>query len=251
MEATMRKLGIPLAACLLTAIGAAPIASAAPAVKVGTVSGTLTTQGGAALNGMCVNLYKGNYKGAVTTTAPTGSTGTAGFFTQGNVAVGTYLALFFNCGANVAGTPDPNYETIFYANTYTPSAATKFTVTAGATTNLGRNPIPLGGAVTGTVTDLTTGSGADAIPVGIQIPGASSLNLTSGQGWYIACSDSSGHYTINGVPTGGVRVVFAPDSWGCFPGGVFNAGKWVQKKSAVIDTTPDVTTTVNGKVTEA
>jgi hypothetical protein len=245
------------AACTIVtgALAVAPAQARTTTLTYGTVSGTLTTQGGALLNGMCVNLYKGSYlKGKVITTAPTGTGGPNGFFTQANVPTGTYTAFFWNCGANVSGTPDPNYVNIFYGNTYVPSKATKFTVSAGATTSLGTNPIPLGGTITGTVTDSTLGGPAtDSPAVGILIPGAAKLNLQSSQGWYIVCANSSnGQYSVSGVPTGGVKVVFAPANWGCpyNANGDFNFGFYNQSTSGSAHTTAEGTLTVNGSVTE-
>jgi len=220
----------------------------------GTVSGTLTTQGGAPLNGMCVNLYKSYLKSKPIKVAPTGTNGTNGFFTQANVPTGTYLALFWNCGANVSGTPDPNYVDIFYGGTYVPKKATRFTVTANATASLGTNMIPLGGTITGTVTDATLGGPATDDPaVGILIPGAAAFNLKSnGQGWYIGCAGSNGQYSISGVPTKAVKVVFAPSSWGCVydSGGDYNFGFYNQAESGLVHATADGTLTVNGSVTE-
>lgn len=242
------------AACTIVT-GALAVGPAQAKIKTyGTVSGTLTTQGGAPLNGMCVNLYKGSYlKAKAITTAPTGTGGTNGFFTQANVPTGTYKALFWNCGANVSGTPDPNYVDIFYGNTYSPGKATTFPVTANSTTSLGTNPIPLGGTITGTVTDSTLGGPAtDSPAVGILIPGAAKLNLQSSQGWYIVCSGTNGQYSVSGVPTGGVKVVFAPSNWGCpyDANGDFNFGFYNQSTSGSAHTTADGTLTVNGSVTE-
>jgi hypothetical protein len=244
-----------VAACALVtgALAVAP-AQATTVTTHGTVSGTLTTQGGALLNGMCVDLYKGSYaRGRKITTAPTGTTGTDGFFTQAHVPTGTYTAFFWNCGANVSGTPDPNYADIFYGNTYVPAKATTFTVSANATTSLGTNQIPLGGTITGTVTDSTLGGPAiDSPAVGILIPGAARLNLKSSQGWYIVCAGSNGQYSVSGVPTGGVKVVFAPNNWGCpyDANGDFNFGFYNQSQSGTVGTTADGTLTVNGSVTE-
>jgi hypothetical protein len=169
------------------------------------------------------------------------------------VPVGNYVALFYNCGANTGGAVNPNYVDIFYGNTYVPAKATKFAVTKNATTSLGTNPIPLGGTISGTVTDSTLGGPAIySPPVGIRIPGAEKLNLDSTQGWYIACANSKGKYTIHGVPTGGVNVVFAPTSWGCVynSSGDYNFGFYNQSESGTIQTTVGGTNTVNGSVTE-
>ena len=241
-------------ASIAVGAGALAVSPALASVKTfGTVSGTLTTQGGAPLNGMCVNLYRSYLKSKPIKVAPTGTNGTNGFFTQANVPTGTYLALFWNCGANVSGTPDPNYVDIFYGSTYAPKKATRFTVTANATTSLGTNLIPLGGTITGTVTDSTLGAPATDDPaVGILIPGAAAFNLGSGQGWYIGCAGSNGQYSISGVPTKAVKVVFAPSSWGCVydSGGDYNFGFYNQAESGLVHATADGTLTVNGSVTE-
>lgn len=256
---SMRKPAVLAAAAAAAALAATGWLAGAPALATttgyGTVSGTLTTQGGTPLNGMCVNLYKSSYaKGKVIRLAPTGTDGTNGSFTQANVPTGTYSALFYDCGANTGGNPDPNYVTIFYGGTYIPRKATKFAVTAGATTTLATSEIPLGGTITGTVTDSTLGGPAIYSPaVGILIPGAAGLNLKSSQGWYIVCAGSNnGVYTVSGVPTRGVRVVFAPSSWGCpyNSQGTFNFGFYNQAESGTVHPTADGTLTVNGSVTE-
>jgi hypothetical protein len=257
---SMRKsAGLAATAAAAALAATSWLAGGAPALATttayGTVSGTLTTQGGTPLNGMCVNLYKTSYaKGKVIRLAPTGTDGTNGSFTQANVPAGTYSALFYDCGANTGGNPDPNYVTIFYGGTYIPRKATTFMVTAGTTTTLSTSQIPLGGTITGTVTDSTLGGPAVYSPsVGILIPGAAGLNLKSSQGWYIVCAASNnGVYTVSGVPTRGVKVVFAPTGWGCpyDSQGTFNFGFYNQSESGLVHPSADGTLTVNGSVTE-
>jgi hypothetical protein len=252
-----KSLALTGSAAILSVAGGLTAVAPAQAVTptYGKVSGTLTNQKNMPLNGMCINLYKGSYaQGNPITTAPTGTGGTDGFFTQANVPTGKYVAFFWNCGANIGGKIDPNYVNIFYGDTYNPAKATTFTVTKNATTSLGTNPIPLGGTVTGTVTDSTRGGPAIYDPaVGILIPGAEKLNLVdSSQGWYIGCAGSNGRYSISGVPTGGVKVVFAPADWGCIydSNGDYNFGFYNQSTSGTIGTTADGTIKVNGSVTE-
>ncbi len=82
-----------------------------------------------------------------------------------------------------------------YGGTYVPKMALKVAVQAAQTTMLDTSVIPLGGTISGTVTDSTTGNTAlDNPPVGIAIPGASKLKLNSSQGWYIVCVDSNGFF---------------------------------------------------------
>ncbi len=221
--------------------------------KVGTVDGNVTTSGGVPLNGVCLNLYNTTYTTDEVQFAASGQNLAAGAFSQANVPDGTYIGIFNNCGANTNGaSPDYNYESIFYGNTFVPRMATKFRVTTGATVSLGTNPIPLGGTVSGTVEDSTADVPAYPMAVGVEIPGASGYNLSSPFSYLIVCTNSSGFYSVSGVPTTGVKIVFSPDNWACPNGeGEYNYGFYVQKISGLVSVSPDGTTTLNARVVES
>ena len=220
----------------------------------GTVAGNVTTEGGQPLNGMCLHLFNTSYKKDLVDFAGSGNP-TDGAFTQANVPAGNYIGLFENCGANTNGSsPDANYEDAFYGGSgFQPDGAATITVTNGATVNLGATSIPLGGTVTGTVTDTTAGAPAWPIAVGVLIPGSSNFNLTSpgGTGFMIVCAGTDGTYSVSGVPDG-AQIVFSPNNWACPNGsGQFNFGFYVQSTSPTVSVTPDGTTVVNGDVTES
>ena len=220
----------------------------------GTVAGNVTTEGGQPLNGMCLHLFNTSYEKDLVDFAGSGNP-TDGAFTQANVPAGNYIGLFENCGANTNGSsPDANYEDAFYGGSgFQPDGAATITVTNGATVNLGATSIPLGGTVTGTVTDTTTGAPAWPIAVGVLIPGSSNFNLTSpgGTGFMIVCAGTDGTYSVSGVPDG-AQIVFSPNNWACPNGsGQFNFGFYVQSTSPTVSVTPDGTTVVNGDVTES
>jgi hypothetical protein len=198
----------------LLGIVSAPAGFARPP-RYGTVQGMVTTVGGAPLDGMCLHLFDVGYTTDEIQLAGSGtSPGQPGFFTQANVPVGKYKGLFFNCGANTNGTPDANYTNIFYGETYKPTKALKITVTNDQTTVLGTTPIPLGGTVTGTVTDSTSGQAAWPLVVQAQIP--NDLAYNAFQVVLTVCAGTDGSYSISGVPADtGAHIVFAPSGWSC------------------------------------
>lgn len=220
----------------------------------GTIEGTTTTQGNALLNGMCGKLYDAQGNNELIDFAGTGTDGTMGHYTQANVPAGRYVLLFVNCGANTDGvSPDYYYTPIFFGSTWNVHQATKVVVQNGVTLTLGPQQIPLGGYVTGKVTDTTTNAPADTPPVLFVPPGGDSFFTRFS--WTLVCANPDGTYSSNtyfqqGVPPG-AKVVFAPNGWGCSDShGVFNAGEWVPKSKA-ISVSPGGTVKVNGKIAEA
>jgi hypothetical protein len=211
----MRRAVLVAVVVAVTGVFGAAFASAgyARAPRFGTVQGNVTTQGGQPLNGMCLHLFDVKYTTDEIQFAGSGNGGPTGFFTQANVPVGKYKGLFFNCGANTAGNPDPNYENIFYGGTFKPQQALKITVTNNTTTTLGTTQIPLGGTVTGTVTDSTASQPAWPLVVQAQIP--NDLSYNAFQVVLTVCASPGGSYTISGIPTTGVHIVFAPAGWSC------------------------------------
>jgi hypothetical protein len=233
-----------------TTVAAASAPNHATTTGFGKVQGNVTTQGGQPLNGVCLHLYNQKYTKDKIDFAASGTTGQPGFFTQGSVPVGHYLGLFFNCGANTGGSPDPNYVTIFYGETFNPNKALLITVSNSQTTHLGTTPIPLGGTVTGTVTDTTANKPAWPLVVQAQIPKAHEYNAF--QTILTVCAGTDGTYSISGVPSSGVKIVFAPAGWSCPDGSgtfvsPFNQATYPGLVSAPSDGT---ISGINGSVTE-
>jgi hypothetical protein len=255
LEGLMRRISILIVvAGIVTLVSQTSVAALTPKVvpstNFGTVDGNVTTQGGQPLNGVCLHLYNAKYTKDKIDFAASGTTGTTGFFTQGSIPVGHYLGLFFNCGANTGGSPDPNYVNIFYGGTFNPAKAFLITVSSGQTTNLGITLIPLGGTVTGTVTDTTANMPAWPLVVQAEIPKAHQYNAF--QTILTVCAGTDGSYSISGVPTTGVKIVFAPANWSCPDGGgtfvsPFNEAKYPGLVSAPSDGTISA---INGSVTE-
>jgi hypothetical protein len=239
---------------LSTVVSQTAVAAASPAHPggsgTGTVEGNVTTLAGLPLNGVCLHLFNTKYTKDKIDFAGSGTTGTAGFFTQANVPAGHYLGLFFNCGANTSGTPDPNYVTIFYGETFDPAKATVITVSNGQISNLSSTPIPLGGTVTGTVTDTTANQPAWPLVVQAVIPKAKQYNAF--QTILTVCAGTDGSYSISGVPTSGVKIVFAPVDWSCPDGSGTFVSPFNQAKYPGLVTAPTDGTisNINGSVTE-
>ena len=150
----------------------------------------MTSVTGQPLNGMCLHLFDTKYTKDEVQFAPSGTTGQPGFFTQANISVGHYKGLFINCGANTNGTPNPNYTNIFYGGTYNPKKALHISVIKNATTNIGTSLIPLGGTVTGTVTDSTANQPAWPLVVQAQIP--KDLTYNASQTILTVCAGTDG-----------------------------------------------------------
>jgi hypothetical protein len=225
----------------------------APAVRTahfGTIQGTVTTLGGQPLNGMCLHLFNTKYTTDEIQFAPSGTTGQPGFFTQANIPVGHYKGLFINCGANTNGTPDPNYTNIFYGGTFNPKKALHIRVVRDSITNIGTSLIPLGGTVTGTVTDSTANQPAWPLVVQAQIPKDTTYNAA--QVILTVCAGTDGTFSISGVPTSGANIVFAPAGWSCPDGsGTFVTPFNQTLYSGLVAPNADGTVSgINGSVTE-
>lgn len=236
---------------------AAPLACVAGAshatTTYGTIEGYTVTDGDTALNGMCGKLYDSGGNTELIDFAGSGTDGTAGHYSQGNIPPGHYLLLFVNCGANTNGqSPDFHYTPIFYGGTWSLKKASRVTVSSGQITNLGNLLIPYGGFVQGTVTDETIKAPADTPPVAFVPPGGDVFFLRFS--WMIVCGNADGTYTSNsgfqqGVPAGAV-VHFAPGGWGCEDShGNFNDGKWISKRKPA-NIVAGNTVTVNAGIKE-
>ena len=250
-------------ALLSGAVGATAAAAATPESKLGrsssptarvvhfgTVQGNVTTTGGQPLNGMCLNLFNTKYTIDEIQFASSGTTGQPGFFTQTNIPVGHYKGLFLNCGANTNGSPNSNYTNVFYGGTFNPKRALHIAVSKDSITNIGTSLIPLGGTVTGTVTDTTANSPAWPLVVQAQIP--KDLTYNAAQTILTVCAGTDGTYSISGVPTTGANIVFAPAGWTCPDGSGTFVTPFNQAMFQNLVTPPSdgIVPSVNGSVTE-
>jgi hypothetical protein len=199
---------------------------------------------------MCLHLFNTKYTTDEIQFAPSGTNGQPGAFTQANIPVGLYKGLFINCGANTNGTPDPNYTNIFYGGTFNPKRAFHIRVVKNSTTNIGTSLIPLGGTVTGTVTDTSSNKPAWPLVVQAQIPKDPSYNAA--QTILTVCAGTDGTYSISGVPTSGANIVFAPAGWSCPDGsGTFVTPFNQSLHSGLVSPAADGTVSgISGSVTE-
>jgi hypothetical protein len=244
---------LPVAAALMALAALGVLPRAASAHGVGAIQGTVTTQGGALLNGMCGQLLDAKYTTLVESFAGSGQN-QDGAYIQENVPAGRYLLLFTDCGAAVAGGagPDYNYAPTFYGGGDLPSKALKVVVQANQTTNLNPQAIPLGGTVTGQVMDSTSGTPAAYVAVAAVFPKDKQFNVASPFAWQIVCADVNGNYSVSGI-LGGESIYFAPTSWGCpNPQGQYNIGFWNQRiyHGAVTPPQDGTLSGINGRVTE-
>jgi hypothetical protein len=100
------------------------------------------------------------------------------------------------------------------------------------------------------VTDTTAGKPAWPLVVQAVIPKAKQYNAF--QTILTVCAGTDGGYTISGVPTSGVKIVFAPVNWSCPDGSgtfvsPFNQAKYPGLVSPPSDGTISA---INGSVTE-
>lgn len=138
----------------------------------GTITGTITNSSGTPLSGICVEPQPYLYMNE-----PTACTNSSGAFSLNGVPAGnTALSIY-----------DP------LGNYLAPSSPPVVSVSDGASTSAGTIKLALGGTITGTVTDSST----NAPLANICVDAYSSAGAGS-----FGCTDSSGNYTLNGLPTG-------------------------------------------------
>ncbi|HET6809621.1 MAG TPA: carboxypeptidase-like regulatory domain-containing protein [Acidimicrobiales bacterium] len=161
---------------------------------VGAISGTVTDSGSPPqdLSGICVNVQPASGGGA----GGSATTGADGTYTVSALAPGSYDVEFSGCGG--AG----NYATQWYRGASSQASATPVSVATGQTTTGIDAAMAPSAEISGTVTDTSS----PPQPLGGICVVASP---TSGGGAsYSAITDSSGSYTMNGVPGGSYLVDF-------------------------------------------
>ena len=162
----------------------------------GQISGTVTSQAtGTAISGLWVYVFdsSGNFAGSA-------QTGANGAYTVSNLPTGSYEVEFYGTGSYI---PQYYNAQTSYANA-NPVAVTAGQVTTGVNAAMLSN-----GAISGTVTDASTGN---------PIAGAY-VYVYDSSGYYYqtsATTNSSGVYTTPGLPAGSYTVKFSATGYAPF-----------------------------------
>ena len=164
--------------------------SVAPAPPLGSISGTVTADGGGPLKGICVDVYSGpNWAGSAVTNA-------SGRYEVHSLEPASYLILFTDvCGGRI------EYVREWYSDAPTRDDADPVRVTGpnehtGIDASLG-----LGGFVTGKVTDAATRQPLRGVCVEAFDP--------DGEAFSFVVTDASGGYRAGGLPSGSYVVWFS------------------------------------------
>jgi hypothetical protein len=158
----------------------------------GHITGTVT-DGTNPLENIEVDLY--NTGGTLLTEVCTAANGT---YTIDGLASGSYRVGFNASGDAACGTS--NYRAQYYNGQSTFGSATPVSVTAPSTTPNVNAALSVGAQISGQVTDKSTGAGVPFIDVEL---------FDSGGGFVTdVTTDSSGNYTLAGLPDGSYKVEF-------------------------------------------
>ena len=177
-------------------VGSATSGINATLVLGGKISGIVTNSNGTGISGISVNAYD-----ATTNTFVNGiPTDTNGFYTISNLSAGSYKVLF--------ATGNTGYLQQYYNNRTggTISTADVVSVTAGSITSGINATLTAGGRISGTVTNGTTGISG----VYVYAYDAVTNNYINGS----STTDSTGSYTIYGLPTGNYKIQFNGNNTG-------------------------------------
>lgn len=246
----LRTLATCVAAAVLSlaALGAAPALAASGGT---TVSGSFTVAGTtAALSDVQVALVNaggqtplicGAAGNALCAVHATGS-GTAGSFTISDVPAGSYSVYFYD------PTPGDNDAPVYAGGAATLASATPISVGTTAVT-VPVTTIPAGGAITGVITDSTSGKPVDAegsvelVPVPTSGEGLTEWQSPSGYP-----VQSNGTYSIGGIPAGTYLLQYT-GSTGAVPyPAVYLGGSGVVQ---TLSTATALTVTVGSATTES
>jgi hypothetical protein len=157
----------------------------------GKIAGTVTNNAStpAPLANMCVDVYQAS-SGSFVTSVKTNS---GGKYVVSGVPGGSYKVQFFDCTNGV-------YVSQYYNNQATLAAANPVSVTGAATTSGINAKLVAGGKISGTVTDLSTTAPLANICVDAL---DSTGNFVGG-----TKTNSSGQYTLTGLPVGSYKVEY-------------------------------------------
>jgi molybdopterin-binding protein len=201
--------GAVVAALLAAPAAQASQASANEAASShgGHISGTVTTESGRPLPGMCVLLHT-NKSGIQFLSV----TNKAGKYVSTALPAGRYTVDF----STLCGTNNGNWLGQYYKNAAAEKDAKKITVTRGHTTSGIDAVMHPGAVVTGTVTN-TSGKKIPSIDVTVTPVGKSAVTPvrvdTTNNGFYRAERLPTGRYRISYTSGDGNRANYAPQQW--------------------------------------
>jgi hypothetical protein len=192
LSGAVAKLAFGLVLVLGSVMALFPLAGSA--TTTGAISGTVTASaGGAALSGVCVDVFTSD--GSLTQVG-SATTAAGGTYTVSGLSVGSFVVEFSIAGCGNTG----NFLTQWYNNAISSATARTVPVTAGATTGSISAALITAGTISGTVTAATGGADLSGICVDVtQIGG-------SGSG--AATTLANGTYAVTGLRTGNYSVEF-------------------------------------------
>jgi hypothetical protein len=164
-----------------------------PSSDAGSISGTVTAGGQPAYE-TYVELFDANNNVVEGT-----NTALDGTYSFTGLPAGSYKVFF---------APNGNLAWQFYSNATTLASATAVKVVAGTPTTGVNATLTTGGKVSGTVTDAATK--APVADVDVEVVDSSGYELDG----YDTSTNSSGAYTLAGIPTGSWYIEFNPDDHG-------------------------------------
>jgi hypothetical protein len=161
-------------------------------------------------------------------------------------STGTYTISGLNAGAYEVEFVDPSgkHKTVWYTGKPSIVTANPVDVAAGGSTQAGQKmtsittpPPPSTGAISGTVTDSSSDPLANAVV---------SIYDSSGNFFAEGFTDSTGKYTVTGLPSGKYKVGFS--DFGNFLTQYYNNQPTLAKAAAVTVTAPKTTANINAKL---
>ncbi|MGN6220018.1 MAG: carboxypeptidase regulatory-like domain-containing protein [Microbacterium sp.] len=214
------------AAVVIGLAGGQPAGAVEPGT--GSISGVVTTDGGAAVAGLSVMAYTYNSMWGGWSWAKSASTGPDGSYTFAGLADGEYRLQFQSLGLESG----PNIVAEFWEDATDLASATTITVSGGAPIG-GIDPVlSVGSTISGAVTD----------ELGAPVPGVS-VTATPVGSWAsagYARSDANGVYRLVGLAEGSYTIEFRPT-----PDSGPVAGEWYDDAASRTAATP-VTVTGGG-----
>ena len=165
----------------------------------GIVTGTVKSNTGAVLSGICVYAYN-----VTTDSGNSATSATNGTYSVTGLQTGAYVVEF----STGCGSASQNWLTQYWNGSATADLSTTVSVTQGKTTSSVSPVMEPGGVITGTVKSST-----GAALQGICVTAGTANGV--GEGSWSGVTGSNGTYSVAGLPTGSYSVAFEP---GCGSG---------------------------------